>query len=106
MAGAHRQSCRSGQDAIRILGREDLAGGFFVWPNTQSTVLVPGSAQPETTMTKRIGTGTTLKDFTRRDFVASSALAAALFVAAKMLFPVGAVAEGKGAQVNAPSSPR
>ncbi|MCA0010786.1 hypothetical protein LB561_01810 [Mesorhizobium sp. B292B1B] len=57
-------------------------------------------------MRKRIGTGTNLKDFTRRDFVASSALTAALFIAAKMLFPAGAMAEGKGPEVNAPGSPR
>ncbi|MBZ9853598.1 hypothetical protein LB566_07300 [Mesorhizobium sp. CA13] len=57
-------------------------------------------------MRKRIGTGTNLKDFTRRDFVASSALTAALFIAAKMLFPARAVAEGKGPEVNAPDSPR
>ena len=41
-------------------------------------------------MTKRIGTGASLADFTRRDFLASSALTAALFIAALLLFPVGA----------------
>ena len=46
-------------------------------------------------MTKRIGTGTTLADFTRRDFLASSALTAALFTAALLLFPVGAKTESK-----------
>ncbi|MER8488837.1 ABC transporter substrate-binding protein [Mesorhizobium australicum] len=50
-------------------------------------------------MTKRIGTGTSLKDFTRRDFLASSALTAGLFLAAKTLFPAGAHAEGKGPEV-------
>ncbi|TPI31618.1 ABC transporter substrate-binding protein [Mesorhizobium sp. B3-2-1] len=44
-------------------------------------------------MTKRIGTDTLLKDFTRRDFLASSALTAGLFVAAKTLFPIPARAE-------------
>jgi nitrate/nitrite transport system substrate-binding protein len=43
-------------------------------------------------MTKRIVTGTTLKDMTRRDFLASSALTAGLFVAARKLFPSGAYA--------------
>lgn len=43
---------------------------------TQSTALVPSGAQPETTMTKRIGTGASLADFTRRDFLAVSALTA------------------------------
>ncbi|RUT97896.1 twin-arginine translocation signal domain-containing protein, partial [Mesorhizobium sp. M7A.T.Ca.TU.009.02.1.1] len=33
-------------------------------------------------MTKRIRTGTTLKDMTRRDFLVSSAMTAGLFVAA------------------------
>ena len=44
-------------------------------------------------MTKRIGTGASLADFTRRDFLASSALTAALFTAALLLFPVGAKTE-------------
>jgi len=43
-------------------------------------------------MTKRIGTGTILKDMTRRDFLASSALTAGLFMAARKLFPSGAYA--------------
>jgi hypothetical protein len=46
-------------------------------------------------MTKRIGTGASLADFTRRDFLASSALTAALFIAALLLFPVNAKTEGK-----------
>ncbi|AZO29132.1 CmpA/NrtA family ABC transporter substrate-binding protein [Mesorhizobium sp. M1B.F.Ca.ET.045.04.1.1] len=43
-------------------------------------------------MTKRIGTGTTPKDLTRRDFLARSALTAGLFVAARKLLPSGAYA--------------
>ncbi|RUX84445.1 CmpA/NrtA family ABC transporter substrate-binding protein, partial [Mesorhizobium sp. M7A.F.Ca.CA.004.08.1.1] len=43
-------------------------------------------------MTKRIRTGTTLKDMTRRDFLVSSAMTAGLFVAARKLFPSGAYA--------------
>ncbi|WP_095091083.1 twin-arginine translocation signal domain-containing protein [Mesorhizobium sophorae] len=46
-------------------------------------------------MTIRIGTATTLKDFTRRDFLVSSALTAALFTAALLLFPAGANTESK-----------
>ncbi|WP_167332423.1 hypothetical protein [Mesorhizobium metallidurans] len=53
-------------------------------------------------MTKRIGTGT-LKDFKRRDLLASSALTAALFAAALMLFPAGAKPGGKGPEMTAPS---
>jgi len=52
-------------------------------------------------MTKRIGTGASLKDFTRRDFLASSALTAALFIAALLLFPTSHETEGKSAQVTA-----
>jgi nitrate/nitrite transport system substrate-binding protein len=57
-------------------------------------------------MTKRIGSS--LKDFTRRDFLASSALTAALFIAALLLFPANHETEGKGPQVTAqgPLSPR
>ncbi|RUW25521.1 hypothetical protein EN858_24305 [Mesorhizobium sp. M4B.F.Ca.ET.215.01.1.1] len=54
-------------------------------------------------MTKRIGTGAALEDFTRRDFLASSALTAALFTAALLLFPVGAKTDGKGPAVTAHS---
>ncbi|TIO75775.1 MAG: ABC transporter substrate-binding protein [Mesorhizobium sp.] len=43
-------------------------------------------------MTRRIGTGTTPKDLTRRDFLARSALTAGLFVAARKLLPSGAYA--------------
>ena len=43
-------------------------------------------------MTKRIGTGTSLKDMTRRDFLARSAMTAALVVAARKLLPSGAYA--------------
>ncbi|MBZ9872058.1 twin-arginine translocation signal domain-containing protein [Mesorhizobium sp. BR1-1-9] len=53
-------------------------------------------------MTKRIGTGTALKDFTRRDFLASSAMTAALFVAALLLFPASTKTEGKGPQMIPP----
>ena len=57
-------------------------------------------------MTRRIGPS--LKDFTRRDVLASSALTAALFVAALLLFPANHETEGKGPQVTAqvPASPR
>ena len=50
-------------------------------------------------MTRRIGLS--LKDFTRRDVLASSALTAAMFVAALLLFPANHETEGKGAQVTA-----
>jgi nitrate/nitrite transport system substrate-binding protein len=50
-------------------------------------------------MTKRIGT-TSLKDFTRRDFLASSVLTAILFTAALLLFPAGTKTDGP--QVTAP----
>ena len=50
-------------------------------------------------MTKRIGIGTSLKDFTRRDFLVSSALTAALFTAALLLFPAGDKTESKGLSV-------
>jgi len=55
-------------------------------------------------MTKRIGTGASLADFTRRDFLASSALTAALFTAALLLFPAGAKTDGKGLDVFAQRS--
>jgi nitrate/nitrite transport system substrate-binding protein len=101
--GRHRQSCRSGQYAIPDgRTRQDLTGGFFVF--TRSTALVPSGAQPETTMTKRIGTGASLADFTRRDFLASSVLTAALFTAALLLFPVGAKTESKDLTVASPVS--
>ncbi|WP_168247502.1 MULTISPECIES: hypothetical protein [unclassified Mesorhizobium] len=45
-------------------------------------------------MTKRIG-ATSLKDFTRRDFLASSVLTAVLFTAALLLFPTSTKTEGK-----------
>ncbi|WP_246671979.1 MULTISPECIES: twin-arginine translocation signal domain-containing protein [unclassified Mesorhizobium] len=49
-----------------------------------------------------------LKDFTRRDFLVSSALTAALFTAALLLFPANHETEGKSPQVIAqvPGSPR
>ncbi|MER8699924.1 MULTISPECIES: twin-arginine translocation signal domain-containing protein [unclassified Mesorhizobium] len=55
-------------------------------------------------MTKRIGTGASLADFTRRDFLAASALTAALFTAALLLFPAGAKTDGKGLEVTAQRS--
>ncbi|MFK0688706.1 hypothetical protein ACFX5Q_10930 [Mesorhizobium sp. IMUNJ 23033] len=55
-------------------------------------------------MTKRIGNGASLADFTRRDFLASSALTAALFTAALLLFPAGAKTDGKGPAVTSQSS--
>ncbi|KUM26131.1 hypothetical protein AU467_03835 [Mesorhizobium loti] len=59
-------------------------------------------------MTKRIGTGASLKDFTRRDFLMSSALTVALVIAALLLFPIGHETEGNSPQVTtqAPISPR
>ncbi|MDG4906826.1 hypothetical protein EOA60_02205 [Mesorhizobium sp. M1A.F.Ca.IN.020.06.1.1] len=59
-------------------------------------------------MTKRIGTGASLKDFTRRDFLASSILTAVLFAAAVLLFPTNHDREAKGPQVTAEitASPR
>lgn len=54
-------------------------------------------------MTKRIG-ATSLKDFTRRDFLVSSVLTAALFTAALLLFPTGAKTDGKGPEVTAQSA--
>ena len=55
-------------------------------------------------MTKRIGPS--LKDFTRRDFLASSALTAVLFIAALLLFPASHEAESKGPQVTTQVSTR
>lgn len=55
-------------------------------------------------MTIRIGTATTLRDFTRRDFLASSALTAALFIAALLLFPVGARTDSKDLTAAGPAS--
>jgi nitrate/nitrite transport system substrate-binding protein len=55
-------------------------------------------------MTKRIGSS--LKDFARRDVLASSALTAVLFIAALLLFPAGHEAEGKGPQVTAQAPSR
>lgn len=52
-------------------------------------------------MTKRIGTATALKDFTRRDFIASSVLTAVLFTAALLLFPASHKTEGKRPEVTA-----
>ncbi|WP_192243494.1 twin-arginine translocation signal domain-containing protein [Mesorhizobium silamurunense] len=57
-------------------------------------------------MTKRIGTGASLKDFTRRDFLASSALTAALFIAALLLFPASHETEGTPVTAQIPASPR
>lgn len=51
-------------------------------------------------MTRRIAT-TSLKDFARRDFLLSSALTAALFAAAMLLFPASPDTEAKGPQVTA-----
>lgn len=91
MAGATGKAAAQVKTRSGIPGRDGLAGGFFVF--TQSTAPVPGGALPETTMTKRIGPS--LKDFTRRDFLVSSALTAVLFAAAYMLFPVDAKILGK-----------
>jgi nitrate/nitrite transport system substrate-binding protein len=45
-------------------------------------------------MAIQIGTVTTLKDFTRRDFLASSALTAVLFTAALLLRSAGSKTDG------------
>ncbi|WP_189341465.1 MULTISPECIES: hypothetical protein [unclassified Mesorhizobium] len=55
-------------------------------------------------MTRRIGPS--LKDFTRRDVLASSALTAVLFIAALFFFPASHEAEGKGPQVTAQAPSR
>ena len=103
MAGA------TGKAAAQVNTRSRMDGHAKTWPAaffvlTQSTALTPGGAQPETTMTKRIGTGASLADFTRRDFLASSALTAALFTAALLLFPVDAKTESKDLTVAGPVS--
>lgn len=56
-------------------------------------------------MTKRIG-ATSLKDFTRRDFIASSVLTAVLFAAALLLFPTGTKTEGSQATAPVAVPPR
>ncbi|MEI9408942.1 MULTISPECIES: hypothetical protein [Mesorhizobium] len=99
MAGATGKAAAQVYTRSRMYGREGLDGGFFVLdPNTQSTERRSQGAQPETTMTKRIGT-TSLKDFTRRDFLVSSAMTAVLFTVALLLFPTGTKPEGKAPQV-------
>ncbi|RJG43088.1 CmpA/NrtA family ABC transporter substrate-binding protein [Mesorhizobium sp. DCY119] len=50
-------------------------------------------------MTKRIETGSPLKALTRRDFLVSSATTAAMFVAARKLFPSGAYAATSAPEV-------
>ncbi|WP_189343069.1 MULTISPECIES: hypothetical protein [unclassified Mesorhizobium] len=55
-------------------------------------------------MTRRIGPS--LKDFTRRDVLASSALTAVLFIAALFLFPASHEAEGNGSHVTAQAPAR
>lgn len=57
-------------------------------------------------MTKRIGTAPSLKDFMRRDFLLGSALTAALFIAALLLFPPGSEPDGKAPQVTVAVAPR
>ncbi|MDX8519205.1 hypothetical protein [Mesorhizobium dulcispinae] len=52
-------------------------------------------------MTTRIGTATTLKDFTRRDFIVSSMLTAVLFTAALLLFPPSTMTDGKRPETTA-----
>lgn len=51
------------------------------------------------TMKKLIGTGTSLGDVTRRDFLVSSAMTAGLFMAARKLFPSGAHAATSAPEV-------
>lgn len=50
-------------------------------------------------MTRRIGPS--LRDFTRRDVLASSVLTAVLFIAALLLFPASHEAETKGQPMSA-----
>jgi hypothetical protein len=64
-----------------------LDGSFSFLADRQPTRRI---SPMETTMTKRIGTAPSLKDFMRRDFLLGSALTAALFIAALLLFPPGA----------------
>lgn len=105
MAGATGKAAAQVNTRSRMDGRaKTWLAAFLFLPNTQSTALVPGGAPPETTMTNWIGTGTSLADFTRRDFLVSSALTAALFTAALLLFPVGAKTERRDLTVAAPVS--
>jgi nitrate/nitrite transport system substrate-binding protein len=92
MAGATGKAAAQVTTRSRMYGREGgLDGSFFRFG-------------PEMTMTRRIGPS--LKDFTRRDVLASSALTAALFVAALLLFPANHETEGKGPHVTAQTPSR
>jgi len=91
MAGATGKAAAQVTTRSRMYGREGPERQLFCFG-------------PETTMTKRIGPS--LRDFTRRDFLASSVLTAALFVAALLLFPASHETEGKGPQVTAQAPPR
>ncbi|WP_292366753.1 hypothetical protein [Mesorhizobium sp.] len=109
MVGATGKAAAQVDARSRMYGRETWTAAFLFWtPNTKIDGADPRRCQAETTMTKRIGTATTLKDFTRRDFIASSVLTAVLFTAALLLFPANHETEGKGSQVTAqvPVSPR
>ena len=57
-------------------------------------------------MTKWIGTAPSLKDFMRRDFLLGTALTAALFIAALLLFPPGTEPDSKAPHVTVAPSPR
>lgn len=106
MAGATGKAAAQVTTRSRMYGRERAwTAAFSFLADTQSTALAPGSAKRETTMTRWIGT-TSLKDFTRRDFLASSVLTAVLFIAALLLFPASHEAEGKGPQVIAQTPSR
>ena len=92
MAGATGKAAAQVNARSRMYGRDEAwTAAFFVFG-------------PETTMTKRIGPS--LKDFTRRDFLASSILTAVLFAAALLLFPATHETEGKRPQVTAQVPPR
>ncbi|MDX8491229.1 hypothetical protein RFN29_06520 [Mesorhizobium sp. VK22B] len=106
MAGATGKAAAQVTTRSRMYGREAWTAAFlFLDPNAIEGA-DPKRRHPETMMTKRIGPS--LKDFTRRDFLVSSALTAALFIAALLLFPTSHETESKGSQVTAqvPVSPR
>ena len=105
MAGATGKAAAQVNAIPDVRTRKAWTAAFLFWTRTrESRAPIPGGAQPETTMTKRIGT-TSLKDFARRDFLLSSVLTAALFTAALLLFP-DSKTEGKRPEVTAQVSSR